>query len=401
MKEIILQVLADIFSTYPQLLAPPAPEPDTTEQSELEEVNPLLRPLVKVLLKGIASENVRVGLIACEAAQKLVLHGVFPEEPTAEIVRAFALTYFDPDASERPATTQALTYFMPVFCHSKIKNAELMARIAVPVVSRLLIIRDEIEDDTDSEMVGWPVITAHLSDWTDGRKVVGMTEVGSDGKTTSKAESEVPHLVLAVEILERALTSTCSKDERKPLLSLLTKLYISPTAPKRSEVEATTTELLEVLQGLVSEAVEDKIGVDATQRNAIAKLEATLTKRIGDAGVVQEDREDTVTPDTARPSATPARASVARSSVARSSVAPSVDGSDMDVDEDDTMLAGMQGESTRMPLEADDSDDDDNDDNESTPRASRNARPTRESTQKTEADIMDELLASSDEEMTM
>jgi condensin complex subunit 3 len=68
----------------------------------------------------------------------------------------------------------------------------------------------------------------------------------------------------------------------------------------------------------------------------------------------------------------------------------------MDVDEDeDTMLAGMQGEGTRMPLEAEDSDDDD----ESTPRASR-VRNTREGTEKTEADIMDELLAS-DEEMSM
>lgn len=366
---------------------------DTTEQSELPEQNPWLRPLVKVLTKGSTTDNTRVAQIACEAAQKLVLHGLLPVEATTEIVKVFTLTYFDPDMRNNQPVLQGLTYFLPVFCHSKVRNAQVMADIAVQLIARLLVNRDEIEDDEEAEMVGWPIITGQLSEWTDGRKVIGQTEIGLDGKLTSTAESELPHMELAINILERALTSTCSKDERKPLLSLLTKLHISATAPKLKEGEASNDELLETLQGLVSEAVEERIGVDATQRNALAKLDATLTKRLGDAAVVQEEREDTVTPETAKPSETPA--AELRSSVARSSVAPSVDGSEMDVDEDDTMLAGMQGEGTRMPLEADDSDDDD----ESTPRASR-VRATREATEKTEADIMDELLAS-DEEMTM
>ena len=363
------------------------PDPDTTEQSELPDANPMLRPLVKVLLKGIASENARIGRIACEAAQKLVLHNLLPPEATAEIVKAFTLLYFDPDGISNSAVRQALTYFLPVFCHSKVKNAQLMAGITVPIVSKLLIIRDEIEDDEDAEMVGWPVITAHLAEWTDGRKVVGQTELGLDGKMSSSVESEVPHIALAIDILERALTSTCSKDERKPLLSLLTKLHVSPSPPKNKEEEGTINELLETLQGLVSEAIEDRIGTDATQRNALVKLEATLTKRLGDAvnATVVQDHEDTITPEAASARETPA--DEPRSSVPRSSVAPSVDGSEMDVDEDeDTMLAGMQGEGTRMPLEADSDED-----NESTPRA------TREGTAKTEADIMDELLASEDE----
>ncbi|KAJ4993555.1 nuclear condensin complex subunit [Stagonosporopsis vannaccii] len=396
LKEIVLQILSDVIITHPHLLAPPAADPDTTEQSELPEQNPLLKPLVKMLLRGIASDNVRVAQIACEAAQKLVFHGLLPVEAIEEIVKFFTLKYFDPDTDHIPAVRQGLAYFLPVFCHSKIKNAQLMAGIAVPIISRLLVIRDEIEEDEDAEMVGWPAITAHLSDWTDGRKVVGQTEAGLDGKVNLSVESELPHLALAVDILERALTSTCSKDERKPLLSLLSKLHISATAPNPKEGGSASHELLETLQGLVSEAVEERIGVDATQRNALAKLDATLTKRLGDAAnatVVQGDREDTVTPETAKTSETPAEEP--RASVARSSVAPSVDGSEMDVDEDDTMLAGMQAEGTRMPLEADESDDD----NESTPRAPR-ARATREATEKTEADIMDELLAS-DEEMTM
>jgi condensin complex subunit 3 len=387
-----LQILADIFITYPQLLAPPPVDPNTTEQSELPEENPRLRPLVKVLRKGVTSENTRVSRVACEAAQKLVLYNLLPPEHTEEIVKAFTLLYFDPEASLKPAVTQALSYFMPVFCHSKIRNAQLMANVAVPAVSKLLHMRDEIVEDEEAEMVGWPVITGHLSDWTDGRKVVGQTETGTDGKTTVTAESELPHLLLAVNVLERALTSSCSKEERKPLLSLLTKLHVSPTAPKDLAAESQNNELLETLQGLVSEAVEDKLGVDATQRNALAKLEATLTKRIGDAAdatiaAQEEDREETVTPETA--------------AAPRESVARSVAGSEMDVDDDeDSLLNGLQGEGTRMPLDAGESEEEEEEDEESTPRATR---PTREEQLKTEMDIMDELLASEDEdeEMTM
>lgn len=385
MKEITLQVLADVIITHPHLLAPPVPDPDATEQDVLPEPNPRLKPLIKVMLKGITSENVRIGRIACEAAQKLVFTNILPPEPTAEIVKAFTLIYFDPEGVSNPAVRQALSYFLPVFCHTKVKNAQLMASIAVPIVSKLLVIRDEIDEEDDTEMVGWPIITAHLAEWTDGRKVVNQTELGLDGKMSSRAESEVPHIMLAIDILERALTSTCSKDERKPLLSLLTKLYISPTAPKRTYGETTDDELLETLQGLVSEAVEDKIGTDATQRNALVKLETILTKRVGDAAnaTVLQDQMETMK---LNEKDTPAEE--ARSSVARSSVAPSVDGSEMDVDDDeDTMLAGIQGEGTRMPLEAGDSDEDE----ESTPRA------TREHTAVTEADIMEELLASDDE----
>jgi condensin complex subunit 3 len=399
-----LQILADIFITYPRLLAPPPVEPDTTEQSELPEENPRLRPLIKVLRKGVISENPRVSRVACEAAQKLVLYNLLSPEHTEEIVKAFTLLYFDPEASLKPAVTQALSYFMPVFCHSKIRNAQLMANVAVPAVSKLLHMRDEIVEDEEAEMVGWPIITGHLSDWTDGRKVVGQTETGTDGKTTVTAESELPHLLLAINILERALTSSCSKEERKPLLSLLTKLHISPTAPKNLAAESQNNELLETLQGLVSEAVEDKLGVDATQRNALAKLEATLTKRIGDAAdatiaaAQDEDREDTVTPETAAaPRETPAD-DEPRSSVAR---APSVDGSEMDVDDDESLLNGLQGEGTRMPLDAGESEEEEEDEEgESTPRAKRVAR---EEQLKTEMDIMDELLASEDEdeEMTM
>ncbi|CAO2647376.1 Nn.00g082980.m01.CDS01 [Neocucurbitaria sp. VM-36] len=373
LKEIVIQVLTDVIITHPQLLAPLAVDPEATEEDAEPKPNPLVKPISKVLLKAFSSDNKRLSLIACTAASKLLLLGILPPAPTADILKAFALTYFDPETASNPALRQSLSYFLPVFCHSKLKNAQLMAQIAVPVISKLLLMRDELVDDEEvDEMVGWPVITAHLSEWTDGRKVVGATELGLDGKMSTTAEAEQSHIHLATEVLERALMSTCSKDERKPLLSLLGKLYIAPASTSRKgDRSALDEESLRTLHALVSEAVEGKIGMDATQRNALAKLEMSLTKRLGEVEHVTQLQDQTsVSPDTtvadgndgetdAEADATeiPPTQTIAKGAVDETQI--EVDGSELEEEDEDTMLAGMQGEGTRMPLEEDDEIDDD------------------------------------------
>ncbi|KAF1848057.1 uncharacterized protein K460DRAFT_414676 [Cucurbitaria berberidis CBS 394.84] len=405
LKEIVIQVLTDVIITHPQLLAPPALDPEATEEDAEPKPNPLIKPLTKVLLKAFGLDNRRISLIACTAASKLLLLGILPPAPTADILKAFTLTYFDPEAALNPALRQALSYFLPVYCHSKLKNAELMAQIAVPIISKLLLMRDELVDDEEiNEMVGWPVITAHLSEWTDGRKVVGTTELGLDGKTSTSAEAEQPHIHLANEVLERALTSTCSKDERKPLLSLLGKLYIAPTSTRRKGEEfVVDEESLRTLHGLVSEAVEGRIGVDATQRNALSKLEISLTKRLGEVELVTQVQDQTPVSaettvadgnegeteadnDTTEVSKTQAQA---QSGVDETQA--DVDGSEIDEDEDDTMLAGLQGEGTRMPLEEEDEEvEDEVNDDDTTMTIGRGK------TAVTEDDIMESLLRDDD-----
>lgn len=375
------------------------------------------------MLKAFTSDNKRISLISCTAASKLLLLGILPPLSTAEILKAFTLTYFDPETAANPALRQALSYFLPVFCHSKLKNAKLMGEIAVPVISKLLIMRDEnVEEEDVDEMVGWPVITAHLSEWTDGRKVVGATELGLDGKTNSTAEAEEPHVYLAIDVLERALTSTCSKDERKPLLSLLSKLFIaaSGAASARKANDdggdgAVDEDSLRTLHSLVSEAVEGKIGTDATQRNALAKLEATLTKRLGEVGnatQVQDgdEAERTATPETtvapeasvAEDEETEAEADATEVPVPRRQAEVAQD-EDEEEEEEDTMLAGMQGEGTRMPLEEDDDDDDDEEDEDDEEQGEQSVaehsaltvgRDDRRRNMVTEDDIMESLLQS-------
>lgn len=366
LKEIVVQVLADLVITHPSLLAPPGSDAEASAEDTEPKPNALIKPLTKVLLKAFHSDEKSMSLMACTAASKLLLLGILPPAATADILKAFTLTYFNPETAANPALRQALSYFLPVFCHSKLKNALLIAQIAVPIMSKLLIMREDIDDEAD-DMVGWPVVTAHLSEWTDGRKVVGATELGLDGKTSTAQEAEEPHICLASEILERALTNTCSKDERKPLLALLSKLHIASSGPAPDE------EALRTLHQLVTEAVEGKLGMDATQRNYLTKLEVGLTKRLGDVEHVTQivdgdENDNTVTPE------------------ANELPEPQAEGADEEEEEEDTMLANMQGEGTRMPLE----EDEEEGDSDVTVGSRRVAV--------SESDIMEDLLASEMEE---
>jgi condensin complex subunit 3 len=362
LKEIAIQVLTDLVITYPSLLAPPEPDPEASAEDATPKPNMLIKPLTKMLIKAFQSDERSISLMACTAASKLLLLGILPPAAMADILKSFTLTYFNPETAANPALRQALSYFLPVFCHSKLKNALLMAQISVPIMSKLLLMREDIDDEAD-EMVGWPVITAHLSDWTDGRKVVGATELGLDGKTSTSQQAEEPHIHLAAEILERALGNTCSRDERKPLLSLLTKLFIASSGPAPDE------KALRSLHELVTEAVEAKLGMDAAQRNYLTKLEVSLTKRLGDVEHVTQvvdDNDNTVTPEAIE--------------------LPEQQAEDVDeeeAEEEDTMIANMQGEGTRMPLEEEDEGEDESDETVSGKRVAV-----------TESDIMDSLLAS-------
>jgi len=313
-----------------------------------------------------------------------------------------------------------------------------MAQVAVPVIKQLLVMREDTAEEEEEEMVGWPVICNHLAEWTDGRKVVGATEMSLEGKMVEVKGAGEAHLLLASEVLERALTSTCSKDERKPLLSLLGKLHISTSAPAKGMSDEAEVEQLRTLHALISEAVENKLGVDATSRNMLIKLETGLTKRLGEVELVaqvQDDDDDDETEagaedaeaettkveaalapeaeaepvtdiDAASDAGTEANTEAEVESEPEEAATPrpqpthvsrqskhsssDVEMADDTEEEEDTMLAHMQAEGTRMPLDYEDSMDIDMEEEEevSTMTVGRNVN------EKTEQDIMDELLSS-------
>ncbi|KAF2728237.1 hypothetical protein EJ04DRAFT_556889 [Polyplosphaeria fusca] len=291
LQQIVIQILSDVLIAHPMLLAPPTDE-TSTSASDPEPINPLVKPLVKVLDKAFRSSDPASALTACTSASKLMLLSILPQPATKDLLKAFACAYFNPDTSSNPSLRQALSYFLPVFCHSKLSNATLMSDTALPIIQKLMALRDDIdEDDAADEMVGWPVVAGHLAEWTDGRRVVGMLEMGLDGKMEARPQAEEPHVLLAIEVLERVLAHGCSKDERKPLLALLAKLAISSTGSKmvgKGEVGGVDEEVLATLHWLAAEAVEAKVATDATSRNALAKLELALSKRVGDVELVTQ-----------------------------------------------------------------------------------------------------------------
>lgn len=200
-----------------------------------------------------------------------------------------------------------------------------MRRIGVPVIRAVLNATEEhfsleAEEDSDGDvdetlsereiknlMTG---VIGMLVEWTDERRVIGMTSenVLSGGVANPNAQGWV-HLALIKDILERVLgistgPNKCSKDERKLLMSLLSKLYIATPSPLvstsrsgsrvpdsedafrssgrsiREEIEPTQLQLTEEVKELLDQAIEDGVAPDATGRNAIVKIKNTVLKII-------------------------------------------------------------------------------------------------------------------------
>ena len=72
------------------------------------------------------------------------------------------------------------------------------------------------------------------------------------------------------------------EEEKKALLSMLSKLYITSNS---------NAEKLRIVHELVLEAVDLKIATDAPTRNGLIKLEAALVKVIGESGVSKRNTE--------------------------------------------------------------------------------------------------------------
>ncbi|OCL15001.1 hypothetical protein AOQ84DRAFT_428630 [Glonium stellatum] len=298
LQTISIQIITDILITHPSLIAPPSPQLAEADTSSTEipaqAANPLLKPLTKTFLRALSSPSPSLPVTACIAVSKLLLLSLLQITSARDLLKALTLAYFNPTTASNPALRQVLSYFLPVFCHSRLSHAALMAQIAVGVMSKLVLMREELEEEEEG-MVSWSIVAGMFGEWTDGRKVVGGELAVDPGASSHKTsdETEEPHILLATEILERVLTSGCSRDERKPLLTLLAKVHISPTSSINPH--PSNQEPLQALYALVTEALETKLAPDATSRNVLSKLEITLTKRLGDIeAVVQAVEDETV-----------------------------------------------------------------------------------------------------------
>jgi condensin complex subunit 3 len=263
MQVIIIQIIADLLTTHPSLLA----EPVAKDGEEEPEPNQNIKPIYKIFSKSLRAPDNAVQSNGCIALSKLMLAGTIQDE---DLLKQLVLAYFDPETQSNPSLRQSLSYFLPVFCHSKRQNAEAMARIAVSIIHTLAERADDL--DEEEEMVGVNLVVAQLCDWTDPRKCVPMMDRLAHDITQDELDG---HAVLAEEVLEKILTPGCSKEERKHFVSVFSKLYIGPTVPVLH---------LRTIHDLLGEALESKIANEASARNSLTKLQASIAKLLSSMG---------------------------------------------------------------------------------------------------------------------
>ncbi|KAI9720314.1 MAG: hypothetical protein M1828_005698 [Chrysothrix sp. TS-e1954] len=273
LQMIAVQIIGDILAAHPSLLTTRStPSPEGTDSPE----HPLQKPIHKLFSKSLKSSSPSVQSSACATLCKLMLSA--PSATTDgnvsvlnadELLKLLVMSYFDPDTVGNLSLRQSLSYCLPVYCHSRRENMERMGRIALNIVHWCIGMKEEMDVDGDeeagSEIVGINVVTAHLIDWTDSRKLV-MAKRGF-GAEPEEADGHV-HLQLADDILEKVL-GVCTREERKTHIAMLGKLYITPNSDP---------EMLKNVNRLVAEAIDDKVAADAVTRNSLTKLQAALAK---------------------------------------------------------------------------------------------------------------------------
>lgn len=158
-------------------------------------------------LKAVHTPDVQSA--ATIALCKLMLTAVIQDE---DLLKQAVICYFDPSTKDNAAVRQALSYFLPVYCHSKRKNMEHMAAVAPGIVHALLSLGEEIDDD--EEMVGITVVCTMLVDWTDTRKLLVQDEActswDESGRKETRAANGDVHVSLAEAVLERVMSNSCS-----------------------------------------------------------------------------------------------------------------------------------------------------------------------------------------------
>lgn len=349
-----IHILADMLTAHPALLLP-------VVQADSETVTPppFQKNIYKVFAKALKSTSpADVQSAAAVALSKMLLVNIFTpsgpnipqsikdlnESSIEALLQSLIVSFFHPRTRENPVLRQALTYFFPVFSHSRLANTQRMRKIAVPVVRSVLNAAEEFfsleaEEDSDGdidESVGEREIKALMTqvigmlvEWTDERRVVGLggENVLTGGTASSNAHGYV-HLALVNDILERILgisagPNKCSKEEKKLLMSMLSKVYISApalptsTAPGsragsrapteatedafrssnrsssvREEIEPEIVALAETVKELLNDALEEA-ATDAASRNAIVKVKNTILKILAYASQQNTNSRDT------------------------------------------------------------------------------------------------------------
>ncbi|KAK4544173.1 hypothetical protein LTR36_004383 [Oleoguttula mirabilis] len=279
---IALQIISDILITHPSLLAEPTSHPDTTTATEQPAEPAYLKQVLKAYSKSLKSDDPAVQSTGATGLAKAMLSRLITD---TDLLKQLVVAYFDPDTNANAHLRQSLTYFLPVYCHSRAENSWRMVSIACSVLAKLSTLRESFLEDADANsdgdaeggMVKLNVVGQMILDWTDPRKIVGFAE-GAGTAAAASGASET-HYLLAEHILDRLVTSQVSREEKKVLFSMLGKLHL-PDGSCGGERLASVLELL-------TETIETAVAVDATSRNTLTKLKNAMLKQMHDVATAE------------------------------------------------------------------------------------------------------------------
>ena len=246
---------------------------DQTATTEQPKGNELRDQVLKAFKKSLKSDDITVQSTGATAIAKTMLSRLITD---TDLLKQLVVAFFDPDTNANAHLRQILSYFLPVYCHSKADNAKRMVEILPAVVAKLATLREslemeaDVEDDTGDGMVKLSLVGNMMLDWTDPRKIVGFAKAA--GATGADDGASEMHFILADRVLDRLLTSQVNRDERKVLFSMLGKLHL-PSGGCEGEL------LGEVL-AKVQEAFETKVASDASSRNVLGKMRDLLLKQM-------------------------------------------------------------------------------------------------------------------------
>ena len=137
-----------------------------------------------------------------------MLTNIITEE---DLLKQLVICFFEPATKENASMRQALSYFLPVYCHSRRENMERMGSVVPGVLHAIVGLGEELEDD--EEMVGMGVVVNMLTEWTDARKLVvqDAAAVSWDeaGRKEIRAVNGDIHLDVAESLLERVMGHGC------------------------------------------------------------------------------------------------------------------------------------------------------------------------------------------------
>ena len=141
---------------------------------------------------------------------KLMLTSIIRDE---DLLKQMVVCYFNPATKDNPEVRQALSYFLPVYCHSRRENMRTMANVVGEVMHSLVDMSEELGAE---EMVGVSTVGNMLVDWTDARKLVVQDEAAISwdevGSKEVKAVDRDVHLDLAKSLLQRIIYHGCPSE---------------------------------------------------------------------------------------------------------------------------------------------------------------------------------------------